>query len=363
MPDREKLIRVDAPPRPYTVHVAAGLIDNIGPHLREHSKSRLACVSTDQSVGPRLLPRLQKSLESAGFEVRASMIAPGELSKSLAALDPIYDLFLAPPTDRTTPILALGGGVVGDVTGFIAATCRRGQPFFQIPTTLLAMVDASIGGKTGVNHARGKNLIGAFHQPTAVYMDTATLTTLPMRDLRGGLAECIKNEIIADADGFTRLEATIGKALERDPEYLADLVAHNVAIKARIIEADPYETGARAHLNYGHTFGHAVENASHFAYSHGEAVALGMVAAAHLARDLGMIDEATRERIVALITVAGLPTSGLKLSTSEILNAMATDKKAIGGKLRFILTERIGKVTLRGDIPPELIAKAVDTLH
>src|SRR5256714_7172508 len=188
----------------------------------------------------------------------------------------------------------MGGGVIGDMAGFVAATVLRGVPFVQVPTTLLAMVDASVGGKTGVNHSTGKNLIGAFHQPIAVFIDPEVLRTLPERELRGGLAECIKHDIIRDSDGFARLEKNIARALSLDLDYLAELVAHNVAIKARVVEADPFEKGERAHLNFGHTFGHAIETVSHYSYSHGECVALGMVAAAKLAMDLGMIDDAAR---------------------------------------------------------------------
>src|SRR5207249_8460832 len=191
---------------------------------------------------------------------------------------------------------------------FAAASVLRGLPLAQIPPTPPAMVDASYGGKTGVNHPVGKNLIGAFHQPIAVFIDPTVLKTLPPRELRSGLAECIKHDIIRDADGFANLEQNIHRALALDMEYLTDLIAHNVAIKARVVESDPFEKGERAHLNFGHTFGHAIESVSHYAYSHGESVALGMAAAAHLATSLRMIDAATRDRITALIASAGLPT-------------------------------------------------------
>src|SRR6185312_2497320 len=234
----------------------------------------------------------------AGIEPVAASIPSGEDHKTLADLAPVYDTLLSARIERSTPILALGGGVIGDMTGFVAATILRGVPFVQIPTTLLAMVDASVGGKTGINHAVGKNLIGAFHQPIAVLIDPAVLKTLPPRELRGGLAECIKHDIIRDAEGFTKPEEQIGRALALDLKYLTELVAHNVAIKARVVEADPFEHGERAHLNFGHTFGHAIETISHYSYSHGECVALGMVAAARAALDLGMLDEQSRRRIV-----------------------------------------------------------------
>jgi 3-dehydroquinate synthase len=238
----------------------------------------------------------------------------------------------------------------------------RGVPFVQIPTSLLAMVDASVGGKTGVNHSTGKNLIGAFHQPIAVLIDPDVLRTLPERELRGGLAECIKHDIIRDADGFAQLERDIQRALKLDLDYLAQLVAHNVAIKARVVEADPFEKGERAHLNFGHTFGHAIESVSHYSYSHGECVALGMAAASKVATDLGMIDDGSRRRIVALIERANLPVRGLKLDTRSVVDAMIFDKKVKSGRVRFVLPERIGHVVIRDDVPEKVVVEAVNSL-
>jgi 3-dehydroquinate synthase len=225
------------------------------------------------------------------------------------------------------------------------------------------MVDASVGGKTGVNHAVGKNLIGAFHQPVAVFADPLTLKTLPLRELRGGLAECVKHDVIRDAAGFERLEREIGRAVSLDMDYLADLVAHNVAIKARVVEADPYEHGERAHLNFGHTFGHAIENVSHYDYTHGESVALGMAAAAQLATELGMIDDGSRRRIVAVIEKAGLPARGMKLDVAAVVDAMAFDKKAKSGRLRFVLPDRIGHVVIRDDVPIDAVSRAVESVR
>jgi 3-dehydroquinate synthase len=225
------------------------------------------------------------------------------------------------------------------------------------------MVDASVGGKTGVNHAVGKNLIGAFHQPIAVLADPAVLKSLPRRELIGGLAECIKHDIIRDAEGFTSLEQNIDKALALDVEMLSELVAHNVRIKARVVEADPFERGQRAHLNFGHTFGHAIEKVSNFSYSHGESVALGMVAATNLAVDLGMLDRTLADRIVKLIAKAGLPIGGMTLDAAAVQEAMAFDKKVKSAKIRFILPERIGHVVIRDDIPPERVRAAIERLR
>src|SRR5207248_3627997 len=215
------------------------------------------------------------SLAKAGFEATTATILAGEDHKTLSDLLPVYDALLRARTERTTPVLAPRGGLIGDMAGFVAATVLRGVPFVQIPTSLLAMVDASVGGKTGVNHAVGKNLIGAFHQPIAVLIDPQVLKTLPMRELRGGLAECIKHDIIRDAEGFARLEESIERALKLEIPYLTELVAHNVAIKAAVVAADPFEKAERAHLNFGHTFGHAFETLTNYAMSHGEAVGLG----------------------------------------------------------------------------------------
>jgi 3-dehydroquinate synthase len=225
------------------------------------------------------------------------------------------------------------------------------------------MVDASVGGKTGVDHAVGKNLIGAFHQPKLVLIDPAVLVTLPARELRGGLAECIKHDCIRDASGFAELEKNIGQALALDLDYLTELIAHNVAIKARVVEADPFEKAERAHLNFGHTFGHAIESVSDFSYSHGESVALGMCAAAHLCVQLGMLPETDRARIAALIASAGLPTGGLKLSTDSVFNAMFFDKKVKAGKLRLVLLDRIGHAVIRDDVPAEKIRAAIESLR
>jgi 3-dehydroquinate synthase len=233
----------------------------------------------------------------------------------------------------------------------------------QIPTTLLAMVDASVGGKTGIDHAVGKNLIGAFHQPRAVLIDPHVLTTLPPRELRSGLAECIKHDIIRDAEHFSRMESIIADALRLDIATLADLVAHNVAIKAKVVAADPFERGERAHLNFGHTFGHAIETVSSFSYAHGECVALGMIAASRMAAKLGMIDEASVHRIINTIASAQLPTAGLTLATQPIIDTMFSDKKVAGGKLRFVLPDRLGHVVIRDDVSMERVREAVETLR
>jgi 3-dehydroquinate synthase len=225
------------------------------------------------------------------------------------------------------------------------------------------MVDASGGGKTGIVHAVGKYLIGAFHQPIGVIIDPAVLKTLPPLELRSGLAECIKHEIIRDAEGFSRLEQSIGRASALDLDFLAELVAHNVAIKARVVEADPFERGERAHLNFGHTFGHAIETVSKFDYTHGESVAMGMVAASRLAAKLGMLGDDAVQRITKLIAAAGLPTGGMTLDVDQVVEAMIFDKKVKSGKVRFVLPDRLGRVVVRDDVPPDRVREAVASLR
>jgi 3-dehydroquinate synthase len=346
----------------YEVVVQPLLLGTAGNVLRRLSSSKKCAVITDERVGPLHGPLLLESLKDAGFETILATLTGGEEGKTIAAAAVAYDTLLKAGIERTTPIVALGGGVIGDTAGFVAATILRGVPLVQAPTTLLAMVDASVGGKTGVNHAAGKNLIGAFHQPIAVLIDPSVLKTLPARELSSGLAECIKHDVIRDADGFAKLEKSIDRALSLDIDYLTELVAHNVAIKAKVVASDPFEKGERAHLNLGHTFGHAIEHVSHYSYAHGECVALGMIAAARLAVSLGLLDTTSAERIAALVRKAGLPATGLKLSIDEVVNAMLFDKKVKSGKVRFILPDRIGHVVIRDDVPEPLVRKAIESL-
>jgi 3-dehydroquinate synthase len=358
-----KVVPVNLEGARYEITVRTGLLSDVGKILASIDPTKRAGIVTDSEVGPLYAAAVADSLRSAGIEPVVATIPAGEDHKTLSDLSPVYDGLLSARIERSTPILALGGGVIGDMTGFVAATLLRGVPFIQIPTTLLAMVDASVGGKTGINHAVGKNLIGAFHQPVAVLIDPAVLRTLPPRELRGGLAECIKHDIVRDAEGFARLEREIDRALALDLDYLADLIAHNVAIKARVVEADPFEHGERAHLNFGHTFGHAIETVSHYDYSHGECVALGMVAASRMAVDLGMLDKHSCDRIAEAIRNAGLPTSGLKLATKDVVDAMIFDKKVRAGKVHFVLPDRLGHVVIRDDVRAEKVTAAVESLR
>ena len=359
----QAVVPVNADGKRYDITIGPGVLSNLGAVIRSLTSSPRVGLLTDSQVGPLYGGAVADSLRGAGIEPIVATVPAGEDQKTLDDVGRIYDALLSAKIERSTPIIALGGGVIGDMAGFVAATVLRGVPFVQAPTTLLAMVDASVGGKTGVNHAVGKNLIGAFHQPIAVLIDPAVLKTLPERELSGGLAECIKHDIIRDSQGFADLERNISRVFQLDLDYLTRLIAHNVAIKAKVVEADPFEKGERAHLNFGHTFGHAVETVSGYGYSHGQCVALGMAAASQLALDLGMLDVESRRRIVSVIQQARLPVTGLALPTTDVVDAMMFDKKVRGGKVRFVLPDRIGHVVIRDDVPPQLVTRAVDSLR
>ena len=363
MASQTAVVPVNVEGAKYEITVRPGLLSDIGGIVAQLTQINRAGIVTDSQVGPLYAQAVAQSFRAKGIEPVIATIPAGEDHKTLADLVPVFDAMLSARIERSTPIIALGGGVIGDMSGFVAATLLRGVPFVQVPTTLLAMVDASVGGKTGINHPVGKNLIGAFHQPIAVLIDPAVLKTLPPRELSGGLAECIKHDIIRDAHGFKQIDEQIDRALRMDLSYLTELIAHNVAIKAKVVEADPFERGDRAHLNFGHTFGHAIETISHYSYSHGECVALGMAAASRMAVDLGMLDEQSHLRIVGVIEKAKLPVRGLKPTTKDVVDAMIFDKKVRGGKVRFVLPDRIGHVIIRDDVPVENVARAVDSLR
>jgi len=356
-------VTVALPDTPYDIHIQPGLLDRAGDAMRALTPAKRVGVVADSNTAVLYLDRLKRSLTASGFDVVSALVPAGEKDKTLETLLPVYDAFLGARFERSMPLIALGGGVTGDMAGFVAATLLRGVPFVQMPTTLLSMVDASVGGKTGVDHPAGKNLIGAFHQPKAVLIDPQCLQTLPERELQSGLAECIKHDIIRDADGFAALEKNIDKALSLDLDYLAGLIAHNVRIKADVVIADPFEHAERAHLNLGHTFGHAIESVSNFAYAHGEAISLGMCAAAYAATKLMMLSTQDHQRITALLRRAKLPTTQLKLDADAIVDAMYFDKKVRDGKLSFVLPDRIGHVVIRDDLPRSLVAEAVESLR
>lgn len=350
-------------PHTYDVRIGPGLLEELGPLARSLAPAPAAGLLTDTNVAPHYLGRATASLEKAGYRVIPHIIPAGEQHKTLATVSAAIDTFLNARVERATPIITLGGGVVGDLGGYVAASLLRGLPFIQVPTTLLSAVDASVGGKVGVDHAAGKNLVGAFHQPRLVLTDIATFQTLPPRELRCGMAECIKHAVIRDPELFAFIQRHIGALLGCDLALLSDLVARNVAIKAAVVHDDPHERGIRAILNLGHTFGHAIEAVSDYtAIAHGEGVALGMVAAGRMAHALGRFGEQDLHAMIALIGAAGLPTSLRTLDLEKTYATMFTDKKVRGGKLRFILPTRIGHAEIATDIPDAAVRAALASL-
>jgi 3-dehydroquinate synthase len=351
----------------YDVIVAPGVLTRAGEEIAR--ALRLAGVAAlrklpvvvDARLPSAILDRLLASMPTATPIV--ARLPGGEENKTLARVGEVLDVVLSGGIDRRTPLVALGGGITGDLGGFVAAAALRGIPLVQVPTSLLAMVDSSVGGKVGVNHGRFKNMVGAFKHPAVVLIDPTLLNTLPDNELRSGLAECVKHAVIRDARLFEDTAARLDGIFARDTAVLSDLIARSVAIKARVVQADPYEAGERMHLNFGHTFAHAIETVSRHAIAHGPAVALGMVAACVAAEQLGMIDSATRARVTDLLARIGLPTRATGLPTDAVMAAMAHDKKASDGRVKLVLPMRIGAVTVRDDVPAELIRGAVESIR
>ena len=345
-------VRVALAERAYPIHIGAGLLERADLLVPLLPQRRVALV-TNHTVAPLYLDRVARSLEAAGIGSVRIVVPDGEAHKDWPTLNKVFDALLENRCDRKTAIVALGGGVIGDLAGFAAATYQRGVPFVQVPTTLLAQVDSSVGGKTAINHPLGKNMIGAFHQPLAVLADMDTLATLPPAELRAGLAEVIKHGAIRDAAFFDWLESNIDALLRLDRGALAYAVKRSVEIKAAVVAVDERETGLRALLNFGHTFGHAIEAGLGFgAWLHGEAVAAGMVMAADLSARLGMLDRADADRLSRLVARAGLPVAGPALGPARYLDLMAIDKKAEAGRIRFILLDRLGAARISDSVPP-----------
>ncbi|WP_028309932.1 3-dehydroquinate synthase [Derxia gummosa] len=310
-------------------------------------RGKQVAVVTNETVGPLHLAKLTSALDAAGKSVTVVTLPDGEEYKTAETLDLIYSALLEARCDRKTTLVALGGGVVGDMTGFAAATYMRGVPFIQVPTTLLAQVDSSVGGKTGINHRLGKNMIGAFYQPRFVVADLATLDTLPARELSAGLAEVIKHGAIVDAGFLGWIEENIDALVARDAAALGHSVLRSCEIKSEVVAGDEFESGRRAILNFGHTFGHAVEaGLGYGVWLHGEAVGVGMVLAARLSQRLGYLDEAAVQRLTSIIGRAGLPTRAPEMPVKRWLNLMAVDKKAEGGEVRYILLRGLGNAVV-----------------
>ncbi len=352
-------VRVNLGERSYDIAITTHGWPGFGAFVRARARGARAFLVTDEHVRPHA-EVAATALADNGWQPHLTVLPAGEGQKALAVASRLYDQLAELEADRRTLVVAVGGGVMGDLAGFVAATYARGLSLFMVPTTLLAMVDSSVGGKVGINHPRAKNLIGAFHQPVGVWIDTALLTTLPDREYRSGLAEVVKYGVILDADLFAYLEAHADAILKRDPEAVRHIVARCCRLKADVVEQDEREeTGLRAVLNYGHTFAHAFEAvAGYGTWLHGEAVAAGMICASRLAERRGLIPAELTQRQQQLLARFGLPTAPERWPPDPLIAAMRRDKKALAGKLRFILPRRLGEVALFDDIP-ESEARAV----
>jgi len=357
-----RAVHVSLGNRSYAIRIAPGLLDQLGRECARLKLGTRCVIITDTNVGRRFAKPVFNSLARAGFTPSLIVVPAGETAKSLKTVQTCYDLLAAHRLERKSFIVALGGGVVGDLAGFVAATYLRGIAFVQVPTTLLAQVDSSVGGKVGVNLKAGKNLVGAFYQPRLVLCDLDTLRALPEREFRAGLAEVIKYGIIYDAKLFGQLERDLTKLLKRDPETLARVVARCCQIKAEVVGQDETEGGLRAILNFGHTIGHAIENVSGYGkYLHGEAIAIGQVATAKLSCALTGLSARDAGRIRDLFKLAGLPVT-IKLNAVQrrkLFAVMKLDKKVSAGEIRFVLAEKIGKVVWGQPAGDELIRQVI----
>ncbi|QDU72501.1 3-dehydroquinate synthase [Mucisphaera calidilacus] len=349
----------------YDIRIEPGLLDSLGEMVREVAPHHKAALIVDEAIEVDVGKPAAKSLQNEGFETTVAVMTPTEKKKTLGTVRSLYEVLLEARIERRSPVIALGGGITGDTAGFVAASYLRGVPFIQCPTTLLAMVDASVGGKTGVNTTHGKNLIGAFHQPHRVIIDVSTLESLPERELRCGLAECVKHGVIRDPGLFTWIGEHADRILQLDHGTLVELVERNVRIKAAVVEEDEKESGVRAHLNFGHTFAHAIEAASAYGrIKHGEAVALGMVAATRMAIAMKICHPSLEHQVVDLLEALGLPTWEDDLPvTALLMKVMAIDKKVADSRIRFVLPTKLGEVIITSDPTPELVAEAWDSLR
>jgi 3-dehydroquinate synthase len=357
-----RIVKVPLGIRSYDIKIGSGLIGKLGSECARLKLGQRCAIITDTNVGRQYAKPAYNALVQAGFEPSLVIVPAGETAKSLKSVHSCYNRLASHRLERKSFIVALGGGVVGDLAGFVAATYLRGIPFVQVPTTLLAHVDSSVGGKTGVNLKAGKNLVGAFHQPRLVLCDLEALATLPAREFRAGLAEIIKYGIIYDAALFTRLERDLPKLLRRESKTLGEVIARCCEIKADVVGQDETESGLRAILNFGHTIGHGLEAISSYGkYLHGEAISIGQVAAAKLSTTLAGLPEKDAARITELFQRAGLPTE-VKLNASQrpkLLAAMKLDKKVSNGEIKFVLAQRIGKVAWGERVPISEIEKVL----
>ncbi len=345
--------------RSYPIHIGTGLLANAA-LLSAHLPKKRVAIVTNTTVAPLYLEQLQQTLQQIGVQSETVILPDGERYKTSDTLNLIYDALLTHRCERSTPLIALGGGVIGDMTGFAAASYLRGVPFIQIPTTLLSQVDSSVGGKTGINHPLGKNMIGAFYQPQLVLIDISTLNTLPDKELSAGLAEVIKYGLIRDLPFLEWLELNMEKLLARDVEALQYAVMRSCQNKAEVVAADERESGDRALLNLGHTFGHAIESGMGYGnWLHGEGVAAGTMMAADLSRRMGWLSDQDVLRIRNLFERAHLPVTAPDLGVEKYLDYMGLDKKVEGGKLRFVLLKQVGQAALESHVPSDLLLQTL----
>jgi 3-dehydroquinate synthase len=355
-----RTLNVNLGDRSYPIHVGTGLIGDASRIVPLLAQKRAAVV-TNSTIAPLYLGKVKASLEAAGVDVVPITLPDGEQYKTWETLNLIFDALIEHRCERRTTLVALGGGVVGDMTGFAAATWQRGAPFIQVPTTLLAQVDSSVGGKTAINHPHGKNMIGAFYQPRAVLADLDSLKTLPERELKAGIAEVIKHGLIRDAAFFDWLEASMDALLEREPAALEHAVLRSCEIKSAVVAEDEREMDVRALLNFGHTFGHAIEAGLGYGdWLHGEAVGAGMVMAADLSHQLGYLGSADLARVEKLIARAGLPVRGPSLGRERYWEHMSVDKKTRDGAIRFVVLKRLGSARVQGGIGEAVVNAVLD---
>jgi len=355
-------VQVSLGSRSYPIEVGAGLLARAADIVLRAVPATSVAVLSHPHLAARYAQPLLTGLKERGVPAHLLTLPPGERHKNLATVARCYEALIEARIDRKGLLVTLGGGVPGDLGGFVAATYLRGISFVQIPTTLLAQVDASIGGKTGVDLARGKNLVGAFHQPRAVLIDTDTLNTLPARELRSGLAEVVKYGIIHDRAFFEHLLSAMPRLLRREPHALAEVIVRSCEIKAAVVGQDETEQGIRAILNFGHTVGHALEAVTSYRrYKHGEAIAIGMVSAALIGEEVGITPPDVTAAIITALNASKLPTLfPADVATEPLMEAMGRDKKSIGGKLQFVLAERLGSVLLADDVPPSAVKAALE---
>ena len=357
-------ITVSLGERSYPILIGEGTLDALPALLTRMGVSGIVAILTDSNVEPLLGGRVAALVRDAGLREVTCVMPAGEEFKRISRVEEFTGMMLEAGLDRSSTVIALGGGVVGDVAGYTAASFMRGIRCIQIPTTIVAQVDSSVGGKTGVNHPMGKNTIGAFHQPEAVLIDMALLRTLPPRELRAGLAEVIKHGIIADSALFEHMERSVDSILAMDMEALEMPIRRSCEIKAAIVAADEREGGVRANLNYGHTFGHGIEAVTEYKrFLHGEAIALGMVCAGALGRELGLVDDAFCERQRACMEAYGLPVVWPEVPVDAVLEAMTHDKKVRAGTLKFIVANGMGSVVHRTDVTADQARRAVEALR